>query len=72
MTTTRSPAVAMYVAYYGEIDSGSYRLASFSDRRDEGCIFIKPVAPNFNANPSVSVPLLAFSLFVLSLVLSYV
>ena len=36
MTTTRSPTVAMYVAYYGEIDSGSYRLASFSGRRDEG------------------------------------
>ena len=32
LTTTRSPAVAMYV----EIDSGSYRLASFSGRRDEG------------------------------------
>ena len=60
MTTTRSPTVAMYVAYYGEIDSGSYRLASFSDRRDEGCIFIKPVAPKFNANPSVSVPLFFF------------
>ena len=65
MTTTRSPAVAMYVAYYGEIDSGSYRLASFSDRRDEGCIFIKPVAPKFNVNPSVSVfCLFSFACFV--------
>ena len=48
MTTTRCPAVAMYVAYFNEIDSGSYRLARFDDRRAEGCIFIKPVAPRFN------------------------
>ena len=69
MTTTRSPAVAVYVAYFGEIDSGSYRLASFGDRRSEGCIFIKPIAPKFNASPSVSVFLFLFPLLVLSLTL---
>ena len=55
MTTTRCPAVVVYVAYFNEIDSGSYRLARYDDRRPEGCIFIKPVAPKFNVNPSVSV-----------------
>ena len=55
MTTTRCPAVVMYVAYFNEIDSGSYRLASYGDRRPKGCIFIKPVAPKFNVKSSVSV-----------------
>ena len=68
MTTTRCPAVVMYVAYFNEIDSGSYRLASYGDRRLEGCIFIKPVAPKFNVTPSVSVFCL-FPLFALSLAL---
>ena len=67
MTTTRCPAVVVYVTYFNEIGSGSYRLARYDDRRPEGCIFIKPVAPRFNVNPSVSV--FCFPLFVLSLAL---
>ena len=55
MTTTRSPTVILYVAYFGSVPSGSYRLTSGADKRDDGNVFIKPVAAKFDVNPSVSV-----------------